>query len=103
MPLPADKYGRHSSFLDQYWQPDSFAKLETAALHNAAPHHNLPQLCSGQDVALLLLALDLQPGGRIQQIEFAGKAVDNGPPCAAITTSDGVYWRKRIRRATKHA
>jgi len=38
------------------------------------------------------------PEGRIQQIEFAGKAVDNGPPCAAITTRDGVILAKAYKR-----
>ena len=38
------------------------------------------------------------PEGRIQQIEFAGKAVDNGPPCAAITTSDGVVLAKAYKK-----
>ena len=40
------------------------------------------------------------PEGRIQQIEFAGKAVDNGPPCAAITTSDGVVLAKAYKKAS---
>ena len=39
------------------------------------------------------------PEGRIQQIEFAGKAVDNGPPCAAITTSDGVVLAKAYKKS----
>ena len=43
------------------------------------------------------------PEGRIQQIEFAGKAVDNGPPCAAITTSDGVVLAKAYKRASEKA
>ena len=43
------------------------------------------------------------PEGRIQQIEFAGKAVDNGPPCAAITTSDGVILAKAYKRASEKA
>ena len=42
--------------------------------------------------------------GSIQQIEFAGKAVDNGPPCAAITTRDGVILAKAYKKpATKHS
>ena len=41
------------------------------------------------------------PEGRIQQIEFAGKAVDNGPPCAAITTKDGVILAKTYKKADK--
>ena len=40
------------------------------------------------------------PEGRIQQIEFAGKAVDNGPPCAAITTRDGVVLAKAYKKAS---
>ena len=43
------------------------------------------------------------PEGRIQQIEFAGKAVDNGPPCAAITTRDGVVLAKAYKRASDKA
>ena len=43
------------------------------------------------------------PEGRIQQIEFAGKAVDNGPPCAAITTSDGVVLAKAYKKASDKA
>ena len=41
------------------------------------------------------------PEGRIQQIEFAGKAVDNGPPCAAITTRDGVVLAKAYKKGEK--
>ena len=41
------------------------------------------------------------PEGRIQQIEFAGKAVDNGPPCAAITTRDGVVLAKAYKKSDK--
>ena len=41
------------------------------------------------------------PEGRIQQIEFAGKAVDNGPPCAAITTRDGVVLAKAYKKQEK--
>ena len=41
------------------------------------------------------------PEGRIQQIEFAGKAVDNGPPCAAITTRDGVILAKAYKKTDK--
>ena len=41
------------------------------------------------------------PEGRIQQIEFAGKAVDNGPPCAAITTRDGVVLAKAYKKGDK--
>ena len=41
------------------------------------------------------------PEGRIQQIEFAGKAVDNGPPCAAITTRDGVILAKAYKKQEK--
>ena len=40
------------------------------------------------------------PEGRIQQIEFAGKAVDNGPPCAAITTRDGVVLAKAYKKSS---
>ena len=43
------------------------------------------------------------PEGRIQQIEFAGKAVDNGPPCAAITTSDGVVLAKAYKKPSDKA
>jgi 20S proteasome subunit alpha 2 len=43
------------------------------------------------------------PEGRIQQIEFAGKAVDNGPPCAAITTRDGVVLAKAYKKASEKA
>ena len=43
------------------------------------------------------------PEGRIQQIEFAGKAVDNGPPCAAITTRDGVVLAKAYKKASDKA
>ena len=43
------------------------------------------------------------PEGRIQQIEFAGKAVDNGPPCAAITTSDGVVLAKAYKKTSDKA
>ena len=38
------------------------------------------------------------PEGRIQQIEFAGKAVDNGPPCAAMTTRGGVILAKAYKK-----
>ena len=41
------------------------------------------------------------PEGRIQQIEFAGKAVDNGPPCAAITTRDGVVLAKGYKKSSE--
>jgi 20S proteasome subunit alpha 2 len=41
------------------------------------------------------------PEGRIQQIEFAGKAVDNGPPCAAIMTRDGVVLAKAYKKSDK--
>lgn len=41
------------------------------------------------------------PEGRIQQIEFAGKCAENGPPCAAILTSDGVILAKAYKRASE--
>ena len=105
--LPADKRLQHSSF----WL-DSSRELSFLANSQLLSRHQPPHSPSTMLRLLGCLALaaaktspysfslsTFSPEGRIQQIEFAGKAVDNGPPCAAITTRDGVILAKAFKKA----
>ena len=101
LPLPADKHGQHSS----YWLTSSLA----ASSFLATNRRTAPMLLLFGCLALAAAKTSpysfslstFSPEGRIQQIEFAGKAVDNGPPCAAITTSDGVVLAKAYKKSDK--